>query len=140
VINFLPTPADWAKDAACTQSDPDAWFPSTGEGNARAAKEATRICRDVCPVREECLASVLALDELPRYGIWAGFSVAQLRQLKAPIRKTGRPAHRPVGPRAACGTYAGYAAHQRHKDAICTPCRQARTDYQRERRAAKDVA
>jgi WhiB family redox-sensing transcriptional regulator len=88
VIDFLPTPAGWAKDAACTQSDPDAWFPSTGEGNARAAQEATRICRDVCPVREECLAAILAQAELPRYGIWAGFSVEQLRQMKAPARAT----------------------------------------------------
>lgn len=30
-----------------------------------------------------------------------------------------------------CGTYAGAVAHQRHREPLCEPCRQARNAYRR---------
>jgi hypothetical protein len=47
---ILFTPQPWFEQAACTQSDPDAWYPTKG-GNVEQAK---RVCAG-CPVRSECL-------------------------------------------------------------------------------------
>lgn len=50
--------AAWELSAVCRQVDPDLWFPKPGE-NGRAAK---RICRERCPVREECLDDAMARE------------------------------------------------------------------------------
>lgn len=58
----LPT---WHRDAACVDTDPEAWFPPKGE----PAKTARRICA-ACPVRTDCLQ--WAIDHRIREGIWGG--------------------------------------------------------------------
>ena len=70
----LIAPEDWTKDAACAQSDPDAWFPEKG-GSTRQAK---KICRS-CDVIDECLA--FALRNKERFGIYGGLSERERRPL-----------------------------------------------------------
>ena len=65
-------------DAACAQVDPDAHFPKKEEmARGRSAK---RLCREVCTVREECLAYALEHDE--QEGIWGGLDIAGRRLIK----------------------------------------------------------
>lgn len=66
---------DWRRDAACAGTDPELWHPS-GSGQYAAAYYARgkRYCHR-CPVRLECLRTVLALEERSgRHGLWAGLT------------------------------------------------------------------
>lgn len=82
VVDFAtaikPTPAareyDWRDDALCTQTDPDAFFPETGE----TASPAKKVC-DSCKVAEQCLEYALANDEA--FGVWGGLSAKERRRL-----------------------------------------------------------
>ncbi|MFC9361671.1 WhiB family transcriptional regulator [Rhodococcus sp. NPDC057014] len=63
----------WRDFALCRVTDPEAFFPETGE-NGRPAK---RVCAG-CEVRDDCLAEALAHDE--RFGIWGGLTAAERRK------------------------------------------------------------
>jgi WhiB family redox-sensing transcriptional regulator len=65
----------WQRDALCSQTDPEAFFPEKG-GSTRDAK---RICSG-CDVRQQCLDYALQNDE--RFGIWGGLSERERRKLK----------------------------------------------------------
>jgi WhiB family redox-sensing transcriptional regulator len=73
-------PMPWFEHAACTTSDPDAWYPSKGA----AWKAAKRIC-EWCPVRAPCLK--YALDTNQKDGIWGGLSVNERRKLKREAKR-----------------------------------------------------
>ncbi|MDQ1174188.1 WhiB family redox-sensing transcriptional regulator [Microbacterium testaceum] len=60
-------PEPWVADAACTQMDPDAFFPDRGDSTV----DARLICRS-CPVQAECLEYALRMNETD--GIWGGKS------------------------------------------------------------------
>jgi WhiB family redox-sensing transcriptional regulator len=68
-------PLSWQRDALCSQTDPEAFFPEKG-GSTRDAK---RICSG-CDVRQQCLDYALQNDE--RFGIWGGLSERERRKLK----------------------------------------------------------
>ena len=68
-------PLAWQRDALCSQTDPEAFFPEKG-GSTRDAK---RICSG-CDVQKQCLDYALANDE--RFGIWGGLSERERRKLK----------------------------------------------------------
>jgi WhiB family redox-sensing transcriptional regulator len=68
-------PLSWQRDALCSQTDPEAFFPEKG-GSTRDAK---RICSG-CDVRQQCLDYALKNDE--RFGIWGGLSERERRKLK----------------------------------------------------------
>lgn len=70
----LIAPEDWTKDAVCSQTDPEMFFPEKG-GSTREAKKQ---CRS-CDVIEECLAYALRNHE--RFGIWGGLSERERRPL-----------------------------------------------------------
>lgn len=72
---------EWAKDALCAQTDPEAFFPEKG-GTTAPGKS---LCRR-CPVRAECLDYALEHDE--RFGIWGGLSERERRQLKKTATST----------------------------------------------------
>lgn len=72
----LRRPPAWTDLALCAQSDPEAWFPETGDG--RSARQAVRICRQ-CPVIAECLEH--ALERRERYGVWGGTTPNERRAL-----------------------------------------------------------
>lgn len=68
-------PLAWQRDALCSQTDPEAFFPEKG-GSTRDVK---RICAD-CDVRDKCLDYALGNDE--QFGIWGGLSERERRKLK----------------------------------------------------------
>ena len=74
----LLAPERWMVDASCAQTNPDAWFPGSQE--EALGRQAKRVCRDVCPVRAECLEFALRTGQ--RDGIWAGYSPRSLEKLR----------------------------------------------------------
>lgn len=63
----------WHSVAACRDSDPATFFP-TGAGSALRVTAAKRICRG-CPVRDACLADVMAWEApSARHGVVGGLS------------------------------------------------------------------
>jgi WhiB family redox-sensing transcriptional regulator len=67
IITPIRNPA-WMDDAACTNVDPELFFPEGRDQEARI-DEAKAVCAS-CPVLELCL--VRALDNKEQHGIWAG--------------------------------------------------------------------
>ncbi|MGW5408974.1 WhiB family transcriptional regulator [Streptomyces spiralis] len=139
------TERDWELQAACRAAeDPDLWFRKKDRVKART------ICRQECPVREECLAAVLAREEGLgagyRAGIFAGLNGAQravlARNQEAKVRKeTATKPAAPVKRRgpgrkpAPCGTRAAYQRHRAKKEPVDDACRAAnnlaKREYQR---------
>jgi WhiB family transcriptional regulator, redox-sensing transcriptional regulator len=64
---------DWARVAACRQSQPDQLFVRGAEQN-----KAKQVCAG-CPVRTECLAE--ALDNEIEWGVWGGMTERERRAL-----------------------------------------------------------
>lgn len=75
---------DWVLDAACSQTDPEAFYPNNGEG--RGSVLAKKVCA-ACPVRVKCLQYALDVDEV--HGIWGGLTPRERQRLK---RKGGSAA------------------------------------------------
>jgi WhiB family redox-sensing transcriptional regulator len=71
--------------AACAETDPEAWFPEQGDYDLSRVK---RICAG-CEIRIECLAWALATRE--QYGVWAGTTPRQRRRIRA-LRLAGSAA------------------------------------------------
>jgi len=61
----------WVEQAACRETDPDAFFPDKGG----SSKKATTVCR-ACPVQSKCLDTAMraevGLSRTSRDGIWGG--------------------------------------------------------------------
>lgn len=66
----------WRAAAACAGSDPELFFPGTGE----VPRDAIRICGE-CPVRRPCLT--YALNSGSQYGVWGGATANQRRAMLA---------------------------------------------------------
>ena len=66
----------WRAAAACADSDPELFFPGTGE----VPRDAIRICGE-CPVRRPCLT--YALNSGSQYGVWGGATANQRRAMLA---------------------------------------------------------
>jgi WhiB family transcriptional regulator, redox-sensing transcriptional regulator len=68
--------AKWVEDAACSQTDPELWFPDRGQ----SAKMAKKICSN-CPVLWDC--RIYSLSERLEHGptgldgIWGGLSMSE---------------------------------------------------------------
>lgn len=77
---------DFAGDALCAETDPDAFFPDKG-GSVREAKA---VCAR-CEVTAECLAWALANGE--RHGVWGGTSEFDRRRIRRGAPPPRRPAH-----------------------------------------------
>jgi WhiB family redox-sensing transcriptional regulator len=82
---LAPDRGGWRELGVCAETDPEAFFPDKG-GSSRAAK---RVCAG-CPVRVECLAEALRVDE--RHGVWGGTSPAERARLRRAQRPAGRAA------------------------------------------------
>jgi WhiB family redox-sensing transcriptional regulator len=77
-VRRLPGPVadnwDWQRRGACRGRDSAQFFHPDGErGSSRARREeaAKRVCA-ACPVRPECAAHALTVQE--PYGVWGGFT------------------------------------------------------------------
>jgi WhiB family redox-sensing transcriptional regulator len=69
---------DWRDEAACTEHDPEIFFPSGATGPAwQELERAKAICRR-CPVRVDCLQ--WALDTGQAAGVWGGLSENERRR------------------------------------------------------------
>lgn len=75
---LLPKAPKWHEEAACANTDPEAFFPETGSAATEAVKT---ICRG-CDVQTECLTGALERNE--RHGIWGGLSWNERKKLKKP--------------------------------------------------------
>lgn len=64
---------DWAAQAACRMTDPDALFVQG------AAQNRAKLVCSGCPVRTECLAD--ALDNGMEFGVWGGMTERERRAL-----------------------------------------------------------
>lgn len=79
---------DWHRQATCREHDSQLFFPEPGkDGEGLAAK---RICAG-CPVRDQCLAEVMAWERPGgRYGVVGGLSVNERRELHRATRRSSR--------------------------------------------------
>ncbi len=65
---------DWWASAVCAQTDPELFFPETGN----LPRDAKRVCAR-CPVCVECLEYALTHDRV--YGVWGGTTERERRKL-----------------------------------------------------------
>jgi WhiB family redox-sensing transcriptional regulator len=76
--------------AVCAEADPEAWFPENdGDGKPilighagyamKEAKTPKRICKEMCPVRDQCLQE--AIDRREQHGIWGGLTTKERQKL-----------------------------------------------------------
>lgn len=86
-VRRLPGPIadrwDWQLRGLCRGRDSAQFFHPDGErGSSRSRREAKAksLCMD-CPVRAECAAHALAVQE--PYGVWGGFTEAERLRLQA---------------------------------------------------------
>ncbi len=78
---IVTTPQSWARQALCTQTDPDTFFSDS----ANQVEQAKAICHQ-CPVRKECLSH--ALENREEFGVWGGLDRDERRRL---LRRKARP-------------------------------------------------
>ena len=71
---------EWQRQGPCRDEDPELFFPigEVGVAAAEQISEAKIVCGG-CPVRAECLAWALALDE---QGVWGGTTDDERRAIK----------------------------------------------------------
>jgi WhiB family redox-sensing transcriptional regulator len=111
---------------ACATADPELFFRTD---QALAVAQAKAICMD-CPLRYPCLKYAIAhrVD-----GVWGGTTGEQRAAIGA----------RPKAPRELglkpCGTNAAARRHERKREPLCEPCRQAREVTARERRLTRQA-
>lgn len=79
-----PEAVPWWTRAACTDVDPDLFYPERGE----SAQPAKMVCAR-CPVRKPCLADALAMPPGLDEGIRAGLSAKQRRAIRRHHRDGG---------------------------------------------------
>lgn len=76
----LPVNTNWRALGACTQEDPDLFFPIGSTGPALLQiEEAKAACRR-CPVVEIC--GTWALESGEKHGVWGGMSEEDRRRTK----------------------------------------------------------
>ncbi len=81
----LPVNTDWRGRGACTQEDPELFFPIGNTGPALLQiEEAKAVCRR-CPVMERCLQ--WALESGQEHGVWGGTDEDERRRMR---RRAGR--------------------------------------------------
>jgi WhiB family transcriptional regulator, redox-sensing transcriptional regulator len=72
---MLVIPGDWAEQALCTQTDPEAFYPNQGQSPQRAKAICT-----LCPVENSCLEFALRNNE--NFGVWGGCSEREREVLR----------------------------------------------------------
>ncbi len=64
----------------CTNTDPEIWFPETGESFSNAAL-AKKLCK-MCPARKPCAEFAIVSKE--QFGIWGGTSPKERQRVRNP--------------------------------------------------------
>jgi len=84
--------AGWWSRAACSQADPELFFPISYSGPAlRQVRKAKVLCAR-CQIQQECLGYALAAGSIQ--GVWGGTTEEERRLLK---RRRRRARMEPVG-------------------------------------------
>lgn len=97
---------EWLRDAACTQADPELFFPVGDSGPAvEQAERAKAVCHS-CPVESQCLE--WALNTGRTSGVWGGTDDEERRRMRRNGRRRvpaprGRQASAPGGSRRPRG-------------------------------------
>lgn len=78
--SLVVMPEPWMKDARCTETDPDLFFPEQGGDAADRVRNAKKVCAS-CTVSKDCLA--YALEHNERSGIWGGLTERERRGLQS---------------------------------------------------------
>lgn len=77
----------WMESATCRSMDPEAWFPLAGGGANKKTRLAIDTCRNVCPVRRECIEYAIGFPQSETHGIWGGFTSVELATLRRRLRR-----------------------------------------------------
>jgi WhiB family redox-sensing transcriptional regulator len=77
----MDLPGDWAEDALCAETWPDAFFPRRDEWAQLHA--ARRVCA-ACPVAVQCFEFAMRTDQM--HGVWGGTSAIERKRLRAKRR------------------------------------------------------
>ncbi len=87
LLSLTVASAEWRRDAACRDTDPDLFFPVGTTGPAiEQIENAKAVCR-VCSAQSLCLE--YAIDTNQDSGIWGGTSEDERRQIRK--RQQARP-------------------------------------------------
>lgn len=105
--SFL-TPEPWMRDAACTDVDPDMFFPNRGDHYT--AKKAREVCAG-CPVAGDCLDYAMRTEQM--LGVWGGLTERERRKLRSGLPNLCRDCGASIGDRAPSAR-------------LCRPCAAAR--------------
>lgn len=73
----------WHSQAACANHDPELFYSI----DKRGADKAKAICRNQCPVREQCLRA----GRGEQWGVWGGLDEYERRGLKRPNSRMSPP-------------------------------------------------
>lgn len=111
--------------AACAETDPDAFFPEPGKEGQEVTRQAIKVC-ERCDVRQQCLQWALEHEEA---GTWAGTTERQRQRLPKPA---GKSRFRDINH----GTEGGEKQHRRRGEAPCYECREGARRQRRERLGA----
>lgn len=75
-----PWMAPGSETALCAQTDPELFFPDSGEWTA--SRRAKTVCA-VCPLLTECRSWALSHPELTPTGVWGGLTETERRRVRA---------------------------------------------------------
>lgn len=75
-----PGPGEWISRGRCAEVDPELWFPSQWDSDAKAKKICAR-----CEVRVQCLKYAVEADE--EHGVWGGTSRSERIRLRKQMHR-----------------------------------------------------
>lgn len=100
--------SSWTDHAACSDKDPEMFFPDSGD--RKAVEQAKAVCR-TCPVVNECLTHALMYER--NFGVWGGTTPEERRHLRRQL----------PGERTHCHRGHEYAVVGRDTQGACRQCR-----------------
>lgn len=86
---FEMSSESWDEYAACSQKDPELFFPPVemkGHRPSDIARQAIAVCNNECEVRDQCLRYALKNNE--RNGIWGGMTTKQRDEYARRLNRT----------------------------------------------------
>ncbi len=88
LLSLTVASAEWRKDSACRDTDPDLFFPVGTTGPAiEQIETAKAVCRQ-CHAQTQCLE--YAIETNQDSGIWGGTSEDERRQLRKAAQQRAR--------------------------------------------------
>lgn len=81
---LTPMPGEWCRMGSCRSYPTAWWYPFESDQRTQRERDedaevATRICRELCPVRHQCLGHAMRYREA---GIWGGTSEQDRKNLR----------------------------------------------------------